>query len=517
MEEESLDYNTYCRDHKETSKRASSSKEAEKLTAVDPGLGGVTLKRRMFFLMVYHVLPEETYTILKVTQESTTKDVMLQALQKANISEDRLNEFILVEEVQQGWEKREREDLPTQRVLDPSEHPLQAQGQWKGQGRFLMKRVGHDPSSRAWLSSIRSTATCRSKLSENGSGSEQSSHIWAEADTFLVCVYNVSPQIPYTILRLPVTSASQDVVAQALVKARRMEDPKKFVLMEELEWGGGTNVWGSGNRQRRVLGDEENVYTTQAFWKTLGRFVMKEREPVMPKKHLLPATLNRLSKGFSVGRSVSLPGSSQAKLPVGEALSDPTTLPGWLGKVICAFYPLVHMGKFANYVANKIPTLVGLKFTSSILEEACEVMKVNKNLHVFLGNDQVNRRMRYWNAVVHNDKYQLLTGARVGTAGVQQGLKEIDAIQTMIGNVKMVILEPNDVLFIPNGWWHYVESLDISLSVNVWIPQPDDCKARLKESLVNLIVNTIGHDLPKAADHPDSSLLDSIKYFIVHQ
>ncbi|XP_014229016.1 1-phosphatidylinositol 4,5-bisphosphate phosphodiesterase epsilon-1-like [Trichogramma pretiosum] len=324
MEEESLDYNTYCRDHKETSKRASSSKEAEKLTAVDPGLGGVTLKRRMFFLMVYHVLPEETYTILKVTQESTTKDVMLQALQKANISEDRLNEFILVEEVQQGWEKREREDLPTQRVLDPSEHPLQAQGQWKGQGRFLMKRVGHDPSSRAWLSSIRSTATCRSKLSENGSGSEQSSHIWAEADTFLVCVYNVSPQIPYTILRLPVTSASQDVVAQALVKARRMEDPKKFVLMEELEWGGGTNVWGSGNRQRRVLGDEENVYTTQAFWKTLGRFVMKEREPVMPKKHLLPATLNRLSKGFSVGRSVSLPGSSQAKLPVGEALSDPT-------------------------------------------------------------------------------------------------------------------------------------------------------------------------------------------------
>uniref|UniRef100_A0ABD2VVF9 JmjC domain-containing protein n=1 Tax=Trichogramma kaykai TaxID=54128 RepID=A0ABD2VVF9_9HYME len=90
--------------------------------------------------------------------------------------------------------------------------------------------------------------------------------------------------------------------------------------------------------------------------------------------------------------------------------------------------------------------------------------------------------------------------------------KEIDAIQTMIGKVKMVILEPNDVLFIPNGWWHYVESLDISLSVNVWIPQPDDCKARLKESLVNLIVNTIGHDLPKAADHPDSSLLESIKY-----
>uniref|UniRef100_A0ABD2VWI6 N-acetylneuraminate lyase n=1 Tax=Trichogramma kaykai TaxID=54128 RepID=A0ABD2VWI6_9HYME len=49
----------------------------------------------------------------------------------------------------------------------------------------------------------------------------------------------------------------------------------------------------------------------------------------------------------------------------------------------------IHMGKFAKYVANKIPTLVGLKFTSSILEEAYEVMKVNENLHVFLGNDQL--------------------------------------------------------------------------------------------------------------------------------
>ncbi|XP_076673578.1 1-phosphatidylinositol 4,5-bisphosphate phosphodiesterase epsilon-1 isoform X1 [Andrena cerasifolii] len=320
LEEESLDYNTCCRDHKESSKRPSSGKEPEKLTTVDPGLGGVTLKRRMFFLMVHHVIPDEPYTILKVTQESTTQEVMLQALQKAGISADRVDEYILVEEVSRGWEKRDREELPTQRVLDPTEHPLQAQALWKGEGRFLLKRVGDDPSSRAWLASIRSTAGHSKRDSER----DTSTHIWDEADTFLVCIYNVSPNIPYAILRVPVNSSAQDVLAQALVKARRMEDPMKFALVEELEWGG-TSAVGSGNRQLRVLRDDENVYSTQAFWKTLGRFILREREQPIPRRHLLPATLDRISKGFSVGRSVSLPGSSKEKVPVSEALSDPTS------------------------------------------------------------------------------------------------------------------------------------------------------------------------------------------------
>ncbi|XP_051171647.1 1-phosphatidylinositol 4,5-bisphosphate phosphodiesterase epsilon-1-like isoform X1 [Leptopilina boulardi] len=323
MEEESLDYNTCCRDHKESSKRPSSGKEPEKLNTIDPGLSGVTLKRRMFFLMVYHVVPEEPYTILKVTQESTTQEVMLQALQKAGISAEHVDEYILVEEVSRGWEKREREELPTQRVLDPIEHPLQAQALWKGQGRFLLKRVGNDPSSRAWLASIRSTAG-HLKLNDDMMRDKSSTHIWDEEDTFLVCVYNVSPEIPYAILRVPVSSSAQDVLAQALVKARRMEDPTRFALVEELEWGGAGAV-GSGNRQLRLLRDDENVYTTQAFWKTLGRFVLREREQAIPRRHLLPATLDRLSKGFSVGRSVSLPGSSKEKVPVAEALSDPTS------------------------------------------------------------------------------------------------------------------------------------------------------------------------------------------------
>lgn len=242
-------------------------------------------KRRMFFLMVYGVVPEEPYTILKITQESTTQEVVLQALQKTGQGAERVNDYVLVEEVARSWERKDR-DVPTaQRVLDPEECPLQAQGQWQGEGRFILKKLGDDPSSRAWLSSIRSTRARQART-------------WEEADNFLVCVYNVSPEIPYAILKAPLSACAQDVLAQALVKARRMENPNKFILVEELEWG--------GNRQYRVLPDDENVYKTQSHWQTIGRFMLRERQEIGRRQ--------KLNKDW-------------IKLPVSEALSDPTTKP----------------------------------------------------------------------------------------------------------------------------------------------------------------------------------------------
>ena len=32
-----------------------------------------------------------------------------------------------------------------------------------------------------------------------------------------------------------------------------------------------------------------------------------------------------------------------------------------------------------------------------------------------------------------------------------------------------MILEPGDVLVIPHLWWHFVESLENSISINSWI------------------------------------------------
>jgi phosphatidylinositol phospholipase C, epsilon len=108
---------------------------------------------------VHGVIPDEPYTILKITQESSTQEVIVQALQKAGLGADKAQDYILVEEVARSWEKKDRDMPATQRVLDLHERPLQAQANWQGEGRFILKRMGDDPSSRAWLSSIRSTAS----------------------------------------------------------------------------------------------------------------------------------------------------------------------------------------------------------------------------------------------------------------------------------------------------------------------------------------------------------------------
>ncbi|KAI4457556.1 phosphoinositide-specific phospholipase c family protein [Holotrichia oblita] len=288
------------------------------------GISGTPLcmKRKMFFLMVYGVVSEEPYTILKITQESTTQDVLILALQKAGQSLDKINDYILVEEVARGWEKKDHNLPATQRVLDLHERPLQAQSQWKGEGRFILKRMGDDPSSRAWLSSIRSVAN-REREARKSDGAP--SNAWEENDTFLVCIYNVSPEIPYAILKVPLNACAQDVLAQALVKARRMEDPTNFVIVEELEWGGASH-----NIQLRALSDDENVYSAQSHWQTIGRFIMQDRAAATPntlRKNRLTstlrlATLDRISRGLSAARNVA---SNSIKVPVQVALSDPTT------------------------------------------------------------------------------------------------------------------------------------------------------------------------------------------------
>ncbi|CAH2062140.1 unnamed protein product, partial [Iphiclides podalirius] len=278
--------------------------------------------RRLHFLVVYAVASHEPYSILKVTQDTTASEAIAQCLSKAGANRSGRGSYVLVEEVASR--------APTQRVLAPHERVLRlATG--RPAARLLLKRVGDDPSSRAWLTSIRAAPAERAKERTN-SGHPQENHSGegSAPDGFLVCVHNVSHEIPYAILKVPLSATASYVVYQALTKARCQDDPKRFVLVEELEWGGRA---GTGPQQR-PLADDEVVYAAQASWKTLGRFVLQERggQPVR-RRGLALARLQRgwsLTRGALAGTTFPLGGfgsgdsSAEGKAPVQAAYSDPT-------------------------------------------------------------------------------------------------------------------------------------------------------------------------------------------------
>lgn len=279
-------------------------------------IGSAPVRRRMFFLVVHGVIPEEPSTILKITQESTTSEVVAQALAKANKSNENINDYVLIEEVGRSWDKKQLLDRnsTTQRILELAERPLEAQANWKGEGRFILKKIADDPSSRAWMTTIKAASVQKEKYlrRQDSDGFEEFSR-WSDEplENFLVCVYNVSPDQPYAILKTAACSTSQDIISQALLKARRMEDPKDYVIVEEIETFASGNFNESGTiikgrhrdstaiESKRILEDKENVYRAQANWKGKGLFRLVRRVDAVSmelKESSHSKTLSKLSR-----------------------------------------------------------------------------------------------------------------------------------------------------------------------------------------------------------------------------
>lgn len=54
---------------------------------------------------------------------------------------------------------------------------------------------------------------------------------------------------------------------------------------------------------------------------------------------------------------------------------------------------VVHMGQFLSAIGDKVPNFVGIKFTSTSLDEGVEAVKANKGKYaVFLGADTVKKK-----------------------------------------------------------------------------------------------------------------------------
>ncbi|KAM8703370.1 hypothetical protein ACLKA7_008057 [Drosophila subpalustris] len=58
------------------------------------------------------------------------------------------------------------------------------------------------------------------------------------------------------------------------------------------------------------------------------------------------------------------------------------------------------------------------------------------------------------------------------------------------GQAYHCILHPGDVLIVPRHWWHYVEAVETSLSVNYWVPLKTDFDFTLDELIVKHVIES---------------------------
>ncbi|KAK5974916.1 Phosphoinositide phospholipase C, partial [Trichostrongylus colubriformis] len=219
------------------------------------------LKRQIFVMKVTGASADETSTTVYGESGTTVKAIMQQALLNSGKNAEQVDEYILTEE---SAVSSSGEDHVEQRILSPNEPIMDAVACWNGSSRrFVLRKKGIDPSSRAWITSIiKSGAGTSTQLSSyqnsreehtknlpsvhnryletNGSESpginspdpiRQSRFV---GSTFLVCIHNVSEDQPYVVLRTSVHSTSADIIKQVFMMTRRShEDESNFVLVEE--------------------------------------------------------------------------------------------------------------------------------------------------------------------------------------------------------------------------------------------------------------------------------------------
>ncbi|CAJ0933262.1 unnamed protein product, partial [Mesorhabditis belari] len=240
------------------------------------------LKKQIFVLRISGIVSDDQTVVVHGESGSTVKSIIQQALVNAGKNGDQVEDYVLIEESLKFGEYDDGENQRF-RVLPPNEPIMDAVALWNGvQRRFLVRRKGSDPSSRAWITSIiKSTPSTNNGNNGNGNGtpqvttnvpifervpevvthamkSQSSTQIHGRSldvdsaggdlepggmhprarsmgDTFLVCVHNVSDEQPYAILRASVNSSAKDIIKQVFLKARRLDENEgDFVLVEEL-------------------------------------------------------------------------------------------------------------------------------------------------------------------------------------------------------------------------------------------------------------------------------------------
>ena len=149
----------------------------------------------------------------------------LKRLSIAGLDRSKEHEYVLLEEVVNAATASNSNAInnnspslptPNQRMVGMAEMPLQVRNKWKHETKFVLKRVGQDPSWRARLGNLMSfseeqenealgirnndkepeKSSSENNIVEEIEGKEFPQPI-SNADHFLVCVFNVSSKVSY--------------------------------------------------------------------------------------------------------------------------------------------------------------------------------------------------------------------------------------------------------------------------------------------------------------------------------
>ncbi|XP_067908704.1 1-phosphatidylinositol 4,5-bisphosphate phosphodiesterase epsilon-1-like [Heterodontus francisci] len=258
---------------------------------------------------VHGVPGPEPFTVFAVNEKTTARQLVHKIVGIVGDSEaDTDNYFLLEEKTSLSKEKNECKKQPFQRVISPEEEILKIPQCWFPEEGFVGKIVFKTKEEE--LNQRNTMNEERDDVSYNSSPTED--------DSFLVQVHDVSPEQPRTVIRASKLSTAQDIILQALSKAKYSysilsnPNPSDYVLVEEVTKEPLNKKSSMAKPALRILSEHESVFVAQSRWKGAGKFILKLKEQVQAaqekKKGLSFANeLKRFTKSSKQSRSFSIP------------------------------------------------------------------------------------------------------------------------------------------------------------------------------------------------------------------
>ncbi|XP_078269858.1 1-phosphatidylinositol 4,5-bisphosphate phosphodiesterase epsilon-1 isoform X2 [Rhinoraja longicauda] len=264
----------------------------------------------VFHVTVYGVAGPEPFSIYTVHEKTTARQLISKIVGTAGDSETGIADYFLMEEkTSLSKEKNELKKQPFQRIISPEEEILKIPQCWLPEEGFMGKIIFKTKEEQEQIQ--------RNSMNEKHEDVGFSSSP-TEDDSFLVQVHDVSPEQPRTVIRASKFSTTQDVILQALSKAKYSysilsnPNPSDYVLVEEVAREPLNKKSSMTKPTLRILSENEYVFVAQNRWKGAGKFILKLKEQVQAaqekKKGLSFANeLKRLAKSSKPTRSFSIP------------------------------------------------------------------------------------------------------------------------------------------------------------------------------------------------------------------